>query len=62
MELLLYYIKWGFESRLKRRDKSNLRQPNYIKWGFESRLKLNKILVLEKEYYIKWGFERLNNF
>ena len=37
--LLYYYIKWGFESRLKRYYISSNGISNYIKWGFESRLK-----------------------
>ena len=34
-----YYIKWGFESRLKHEMKIKFLKLNYIKWGFESRLK-----------------------
>ena len=34
-----YYIKWGFESRLKRYALDITRHSHYIKWGFESRLK-----------------------
>ncbi len=34
-----YYIKWGFESRLKRIKVWNANKKYYIKWGFESRLK-----------------------
>ena len=36
----MYYIKWGFESRLKQSNKCKLLSIYYIKWGFESRLKL----------------------
>ena len=32
------YIKWGFESRLKRNPSAYYETANYIKWGFESRL------------------------
>ena len=38
-EFVKYYIKWGFESRLKHYDLVKKLTPNYIKWGFESRLK-----------------------
>ena len=36
---MIYYIKWGFESRLKLVSPLYFNQKNYIKWGFESRLK-----------------------
>ncbi len=36
----LYYIKWGFESRLKQQWITIKQTVDYIKWGFESRLKL----------------------
>ena len=36
---LLYYIKWGFESRLKPVFLYYFFIHDYIKWGFESRLK-----------------------
>ncbi len=39
-QLVLNYIKWGFESRLKLIDGAILSMYDYIKWGFESRLKL----------------------
>ncbi len=35
----LYYIKWGFESRLKPTTPKAKTLEDYIKWGFESRLK-----------------------
>ncbi len=57
MNFLNYYIKWGFESRLKLITFKKVTTLNYIKWGFESRLKheiQNKIFLY---YYIKWGFE-----
>ncbi len=38
-----YYIKWGFESRLKPNDYLYVTKLNYIKWGFESRLKPHSI-------------------
>ncbi len=34
-----YYIKWGFESRLKLARAEITNEFDYIKWGFESRLK-----------------------
>ena len=34
-----YYIKWGFESRLKQTQVIDETPQDYIKWGFESRLK-----------------------
>ena len=37
--LAAYYIKWGFESRLKPKGYTVNGAINYIKWGFESRLK-----------------------
>ena len=37
---MLDYIKWGFESRLKRAMANKYLDDYYIKWGFESRLKL----------------------
>ena len=36
---ILYYIKWGFESRLKPPLIPKKPSSYYIKWGFESRLK-----------------------
>ena len=39
-QLDFYYIKWGFESRLKRSNLDGRYFGYYIKWGFESRLKL----------------------
>ena len=53
----LDYIKWGFESRLKRVRELNLLVMNYIKWGFESRLKPGEEKKRNILYYIKWGFE-----
>ena len=38
-EFVKYYIKWGFESRLKHRPVGDKKKAYYIKWGFESRLK-----------------------
>ncbi len=52
-----YYIKWGFESRLKHRFYRRALILYYIKWGFESRLKPQAKQTLTKENYIKWGFE-----
>ncbi len=52
-----YYIKWGFESRLKQPLETSQLFSDYIKWGFESRLKLVKQRNLQRVYYIKWGFE-----
>ncbi len=37
--IIINYIKWGFESRLKQYLKYLLLFEDYIKWGFESRLK-----------------------
>ena len=53
----MYYIKWGFESRLKRTTKPVPLVKNYIKWGFESRLKHISATASFKSNYIKWGFE-----
>ena len=39
----IYYIKWGFESRLKHKYNNRYKAYNYIKWGFESRLKLTLV-------------------
>ena len=36
---MIYYIKWGFESRLKLLTALSNNPNYYIKWGFESRLK-----------------------
>ncbi len=38
-----YYIKWGFESRLKLQFGEYDFDFDYIKWGFESRLKPHSI-------------------
>ncbi len=54
---IAYYIKWGFESRLKQTDSSIFKLHNYIKWGFESRLKPASCLIASASNYIKWGFE-----
>ncbi len=55
--VLVYYIKWGFESRLKHRDMTKQLDFYYIKWGFESRLKRSNLDGRYFGYYIKWGFE-----
>ena len=47
MNFLNYYIKWGFESRLKLITFKKVTTLNYIKWGFESRLKLLLLLIQE---------------
>ena len=55
--LKTYYIKWGFESRLKRDFFLRGLVHDYIKWGFESRLKPRRFFLRKKINYIKWGFE-----
>ena len=42
-----YYIKWGFESRLKLRGLNGVPCIYYIKWGFESRLKHSIWCIVE---------------
>ncbi len=55
--IIINYIKWGFESRLKQYLKYLLLFEDYIKWGFESRLKRYLFSFFKHFNYIKWGFE-----
>ncbi len=50
---IIYYIKWGFESRLKQTNNSVANSINYIKWGFESRLK-EENLTFDRKVRLKF--------